>query len=1544
MKKWIKWIGILFLIPIVLVLLIAALLYVPAVQNFVVRQATHYASQNTEMDIRIDRIHLGFPFDLKIKGVEVVSYPDTLLSLQQLSVRVNPMPLAKKILSVEQVRLEKARINTGDQLEGMLIKGEIPDFVLKADYIDLSDKKEVVLNHATLTKADIYLRIDSLSQKGNTSASPMNWKIRVGDIAIKQSAFAFDMPADTLSLSARIGKAGLSNGLVDLGAARYEVEKFNLAESAIVYDGDTLAPQPGLDPAHLALQNLQADVRSIRYQGKEIGADLRRLAFDERSGFVLSSLEGKVEADSLHIDIPGFQLKTPFTNITLKANLPWSLLDEKPAGNFDLSLSASVGKEDVFILVPDLPADFKQAFPANPIDFLANAGGSLEEIRLRQLKADIPDAIVVEASGRVGAVLDSVRRSADIQLEAVTGNMDFLLSYLPKEERNRYAIPAGIELYGEVALYNQEYTANLQLTEGDARVQLDGRFQETTEAYAAALKIEGLEPVHFMPTDSILWVTASLQAEGQGFDFFSARTRAKINAQIDSLLYQNIGLSDVSLTASLEENRYEANLNSLYPYAQADLSVSGELKEESFTTMLVLEAKHLDLQGLHLTDSLFYTEFELYADAQSDWKEKNEAFLSLGACNIRVPGLRFSPKSLTLKLDSDVDTTRVSFNAGNDFAMVLTGDAGVNALLKQFGEIGNELTRQLATDSIIHIDALQASLPHTSLSVKARRDNPIFHLLRTYYYSFTDLDIEASTSPENGILLDAGIYAFARDTFLIDTIRASIRPAPDGLTYSADVIKNRYRLQQPFTAHVHGALKNRYVDAEFTYTNHNKETGLQLGVSMTKGVDGMRFNLFPEQPIIAFNTFTLNPDNYFRFGSMKDMDANIRLTGSKNASLWIHSMDLGDTYPELHVEFNQMNLETITSGFSMLPNMKGILNANVRYAPMEETFMVVADANIDELFYENGRVGEMLLNAVYLPLDNAEHQFDVHLYHDREERMTAYALYKAADKTSNIEGAFDILSLPLDMANPFIPEGMAKMEGTLNGSMQISGSSSQPVLNGFMKLDSSSMYVGMADTRLRFDDRKVTVKDSRIRFDKYRLLTTGNNPFVIDGNIDISNFSRMMADLRLTASNMQVLNASRTPESLVYGKLFMNFDTSIKGPLSAITVRGDAHLLAGTDLTYVLTDSPLTVQDRMDGLVSFTSFTDTLTVQRRNTGQQMALGGINMFMDLRIDPTVQFRVDLTPDQSNYVELEGGGDLVLQYEPPSDITLNGRYTFTGGVVKYSLPVVPLKAFDIHQGSYVQWNGQMMNPEINVTATERMRATITDADGLQRRSNFDVGISVKERLENMQLQFIIDAVDDTNIRSELASKDNDERSRYAIYMMLTGTYMGSDPTNMNLGGALGSFLVGQVNSIAGDALKGVDIDLGLDTYETATGTQNDLTFSFAKRFYNDRIRVSVGGTVSTGNTTEQTQSFLDNFAAEYLLDPAGSKTIKFFHDRNYESILEGEVVETGVGIVFRKKVLRLRELFDFRQKKTTPVPIEEPKEDNAESEEPERETKE
>lgn len=77
--------------------------------------------------------------------------------------------------------------------------------------------------------------------------------------------------------------------------------------------------------------------------------------------------------------------------------------------------------------------------------------------------------------------------------------------------------------------------------------------------------------------------------------------------------------------------------------------------------------------------------------------------------------------------------------------------------------------------------------------------------------------------------------------------------------------------------------------------------------------------------------------------------------------------------------------------------------------------------------------------------------------------------------------------------------------------------------------------------------------------------------------------------------------------------------------------------------------------------------------------------------------------------------------------------------------------------------------------------------------------------------------------------------------------------------------------------------------------------------------------IGGKISTGNAAVRDESFIDNISLEYRLDNSGTRYVKLFHDKKYANVLEGEVTETGAGIVLKKKVARIKDLFIFQRKK-------------------------
>lgn len=102
-KRIIKWAVGIILTPILLFLILAILLYIPPIQNWAVKKVMSYASEQTGMEISIERVKLVFPLDLGVDGFLMIqqndSLPqvkDTIADVKNLIVEVQLKPLLKK--------------------------------------------------------------------------------------------------------------------------------------------------------------------------------------------------------------------------------------------------------------------------------------------------------------------------------------------------------------------------------------------------------------------------------------------------------------------------------------------------------------------------------------------------------------------------------------------------------------------------------------------------------------------------------------------------------------------------------------------------------------------------------------------------------------------------------------------------------------------------------------------------------------------------------------------------------------------------------------------------------------------------------------------------------------------------------------------------------------------------------------------------------------------------------------------------------------------------------------------------------------------------------------------------------------------------------------------------------------------------------------------------------------------------------------------------------------------------------------------------------
>lgn len=1534
MKKYIKWGGIVLASPFILFILLCILIYIPPVQNFIVDKATAYASEATGMQIHIQRISLSFPLNLVVHETTVKNQKETLLDVEELTVRIQLLPLLKKQIEVDGVGLKNASVNTSNLIEGMSLKGSLGEFFLKSHGVDLTPET-AVLNELTLKNADLKMCLADTTAQDTTQSAPTFWKFRLEKIDLHNVSFQMDMPLDTMNFGIVVKNASLRDGLVDLHKEAYSANKFKLLNSRLFYNSGNSAPQEkGLDPSHIVLSDVNLQLDSLYYQGNNIRALLHQFELKERSGLEITSSEGKLQADDKAIRVPGLQIKTPNSFITFNATADWSVTEQNQDGVLEGKLMAEIGKTDLFKLIPDMPKEFIQAFPSAPLQIRMDINGTLQDLKLATCQMKIADCFRMEANGTIKHVLDSISREGVINLNTNFYRMNFLESLT-----GGMLIPSGTQLQGKAQMKGNDLQAETRLNHKEGYVELDGKYNLLTEAYQADLNIDQLNLHNFMPMDSLFALSAQAHVKGKGFDFFSPRTWLKADAALSHLQYASHTLSGVQLHAGLKNSQANMTLNIKDNVMQISSQLDASLHPSRVKADGLIQIADLDLYGMGLVKTPFKTASNIDLHLNTNMKKSHGIRVSVKDIRLITEKQTYKTKDLHMGFTTARDSIHSFVNAG-DLTFLFRSKGGIDELGYQF----NKLTQAFDTQwKNRHIDPalLRELLPNAQLRIFAGKDNPVSNTLAIRKINFDRMNVNVQTSPENGLNASMNLYGLRTDSLALDTIFFNASQQTEKIILSSGIIANDKPFQEAFDITLHGDVDTNKINATIEYLNGKKECGVNIGMTAGLQKKGISLHINPFDPTLVYRKFTVNPDNYIYLRDDGRILADLSIHDEMRTGISLYSTPDSTAQQDLTLTLNQINIGEFKRVIPYMPDISGVINAEAHYVQTDGTDMISLENSVDQLAYNGIALGDWTLSAVYLPKQSGEQSINGFITRNNQEIASIDGSYFPAKEEGNdhINAEMALHHFPLEIANSFIPDQMAILSGDIDGTMKVSGNSASPLMNGQINLDSVNIYIPQASLNLRFDDRPVEVKDSKLTFNRFKIFTKGKTPFTIDGSVDMADLSQMKMDLKMDANNFELLNAKQTKRSLVFGILYVDFHSTLKGTPDNMTIRGNMNILGNSDFTYILQDSPLTVEDKLGETVTFMNFSDTTSVNRRIL-PALTLGGIDMLMTLHIDEAVQCRVNLDEKGSNYMYFEGGGDLSFQYTPAGSIILSGKYSLLSGEMKYQLPIIQLKTFHIQSGSYIQWSGNAMNPQLNIKATERVRSSVTQEGQASRMVNFDVGVNITNTLEDLGFTFIIDAPEDGTMQNELASMSAEDKNKVAVTMLVTGMYLTEGSTLGGGGGSsvMNSFLQDQISKVAGSALKTIDVNFGIETNngEETGQTSTDYNFQFAKRFWNNRIRVVIGGKVSTGNNVQQDESFIDNISLEYRLDNSGTRYVKLFHDKNYESILDGEVTETGVGIVLRKKVSKVGELFIFRKKEKAPVEAVKKEEDENEDE--------
>ncbi len=1524
--KTLMW---LVLTPILLLLLLIVLLYLPPVQRWAVDRASAWLSEEMKMDVTVEHVRLSFPLDLEMGGMLAIQEGDTVLDAKSLEMSIQLLPLFSGKVEVDKVCLEETKLNTRGIVESMQVKGNVGLLTLESHNIDLSTSV-MHINHLNLRDADLFLAMADSVPEDTTVSEPSTWKIVLDDVVAERVKFGLLLSpqADSTRVGLDLGYATLK-GELNLAKELFTFQDINLKQSGLSFDGSGGQPSEGFDAGHIAFSDLHVKIPTVTYNTAtgDMLVKIDEFAGQERSGLQLTRGAGEIVMDSVSLNVKRFDFATPSSTMELAYRMDMTAFDtptpETPKvspGQFSLVTKGQVGKSDLMLFGASEIPNFWEAWPQKQLAMDMDVAGNLHFMRINHLNMALPNAFDISATGQIQDPTESWgMMGVDLTTNARLKDIEFVKNFLPAETRQSFMIPKNMYADAEVSLWGKNASLDMDLTLADGTgVDVMAGYGLADGSWGADVEAYSLDVGRFVPMDEAVNLTGTLHAKGRGFDFFSPATTLEADVALENAQMGQLDLSGCTASLQLNQGVFTCDATADNNLLKTHFLFDGKVQQNWLDGTMDIDLAHADFKALGFTDEVLTLRTNGKMTVQTDYAHTFRINADVQEFDMLMGEDHITTQQFNLVAETAKDTTSAVLSTG-DLYFDFNAPENLFTLLDKTDKFAT-LAATHFKDRTLTVDGLRAYMPTMRVRTQSGQNNPLAQILALNGLRYGEMKADFSLSPDAGVVGQAHLYSLQTDSMLIDSLVLHLKQESDRYAYEARAFWRDQKAMPGYTVNVDGYLADRTADAHVLLFNSVQRKALDLGLNAEIADSMLNVRLYPEQPVLAFRTYTINPDNYIRLAKKNKMYADVRLTSvNDSSSISIFANPDASMRQDVRAVVQNLDLSSLRELLPDLPKMDGLLTVDANYLQDSENFWVKGMSKVDQFVYDGTSVGNAKAVFDYAPKGEYLHDVTARLYHNDLEVALVSGMYNSEGK-GYLDADLKLQDLPLSMTAPFIPDQIVMMDGTLGGNLRVQGPLDAFIVNGQLLPNGMKARSDVYSLNLTFADEPFNVENSRISFDRYKIYGPGEEPLTLNGWVDFANLDLIELSLSLYGKNFQLIDAPRTRKSMVFGKMYGDFFARVTGDSNNLSIRGLVKVLSSTNMTYVMADTPLSMDYRLDDIVTFIDFTAPPELDEERVKRTFM--GVDMQLTLTVEDGALFSCEFSADRQSYVNVQGGGSIIMTQTPEGVFSMTGRYTVNEGQMKYVMPIIPLKTFEIEKGSYVEFTGEPGNPTINVSAAEETKATVTNSDGTSRSVTFDAGLKVKGTLDEMQLEFTIDAPEDISVKNELASLSKEERNKLAVGLLCTGMYLSSsNSSGFSANNALNNFLQSEINNIAGKALATtVDVNVEMEQNARLDGsTRTDYAFKFSKRFFSNRLNVIIGGKVNTGNTpSNESGTYIDNVSLEYRLDNGGTRYIRLYHEKNYDNLIEGELIENGASIVLRKKFDKLSDIIIWHKK--------------------------
>lgn len=1418
-------------------------------------------------------------------------------------------------IGFRRLALRDIRADWNQKILGQVLRLDLPEAVVKADTIDI--KKQQI----NLTSIEISEPFISFQQFESATPAPE------------------PTPVTSPQEKAK-----------DQEPWNITLQTFDITGARIHYfDGNGVQQGDGVDFADLMFSNFNLGIRNVLYNGSEAYADVSRFSFREKSGFAIRSFETTVALLRDSMAVKGFALETTNSRIRMNASATYPSLTAATEdlgsvnGVFRIA-STSISLKDVLFLAPTLLDSLPLTLPqTTTIGVDALAHGSVKKVFLDHLQLHTLESTSLFANGSITSVMDSINRLIDFKVDRLYTTRSDIRTVLADS-----LIPASIEIPKWIRV-DMAYHGTLQTPNVKANLETDlGSVQLDAEANLAAN------------------IKENYRGEVRILDFNMGELlkQPQQMGNLDMVAAVNgkgLTIEELDALVKVRVNKFQYN-----GYTYRDFRIDGAMKEYFFEGKAGLADENLN--------------FTLTADL--DYKNDVPSYaLLLDLKNADFNQLKLTPRPLRARGKLEVDLATADFQRINgdigirDFA-IYNGDAlyAVDSLL--FASIDQEGRSEISIRSDIVSGDFKGTINIFELpDLLSRHFNQYFSLRDTVYakpveeqrFRF-DLVIKNTDLLTEVLLPDlepfvpgeiSGEFDSALDKLVLNINLSEIKYG--GVAFDSVYLKAlsdaksfdfTFALQNIFfdtlnikSLRLAGNVMHDSIRTNLSILDSLNREKYYLGGVFHSFEDAFQFSFLKNQLTLNYEEWQTPLYNTLRFTD-SGLDPNNFYIAREQQRILLYKKNNADS--TLSIAFREVELSNVTSLVEGTTPLSGIIDGELTLASSAESSFET-DLRISKLAILERLWGDLVLNVN--KKGNAPTNFKLNIDGDDAELRADGFL--TSDEDPRISVRANIPRLNLAIVEPFTMGQLREMKGMLTGQFRMEGRTADPDMSGSVNFKDASFISTFANSAFSLPNETIYLRDDQLVFDRFNIFDNRKNKATIDGMVSSREAGGFDLKLNLTANQFQLLNTTEKDNELFYGDIRLNTRTAITGTSSAPVVNMNVSLAENSHLTYVIPQSEAAILEQK-GVVVFVDRDQVNDPFMKGIDPRDSLDsgftGIDLTANIELDGTETFNVVIDPVTGDRLSVQGTSNLTLHMDPTGDMQLTGRYEIRSGTYDLSFARFVKRNFQIARGSTMTWSGDIMNADMDIRAIYEVETSPVDLVANQvleeelpmykKLAPFQVFLILKGELLSPEISFQLSMPERQRgeyggaVYAKLQDLNTREAdlNKQVFALLVLKRFISDNPFDSQGGGGFESTARKSVSRILSDQLnklssniEGVELSFDVKSYEDYSGgagsNQTDLELGVSKSLMNDRLVVKVSGNVNIEGENSQQNSFTDfigDLALEYKLTEDGRIRVTGFRNNNYDMI-NGEVIETGAGVIYIKDYDSLRELFKANETK-------------------------